>query len=75
MTHTPLLPLMRKYVEHDPVAAAHDLETMEESEALTILRSLPTGAVTAPKADWPSMLLASSSCRSAYELMACASPL
>ncbi len=43
---TPLLPLLRKYVERDPASAAHDLETMEESEALTILRSLPTGVAS-----------------------------
>jgi len=38
---TPLLPVVRKFFEQDPLAAAHSLETMEEEEALTVLRALP----------------------------------
>ncbi len=37
-----LLPLVRKYFENDPLAAAHSLEAMPEEEAIGILRTLPT---------------------------------
>jgi len=37
---SPLLPLLRRYVERDPAAAAHMLETMEEGEAVSILKAL-----------------------------------
>lgn len=40
-TRTPLLPLVQKFFESDPVAAAHTLETMEEAEALAVLKALP----------------------------------
>ena len=36
-----LLPLVRKYFEDDPLAAAHSLETMPEHEAVAVLKSLP----------------------------------
>ena len=37
-----LLPLVRKFFERDPAAAAHSLETMDETEAAAILRALPS---------------------------------
>jgi len=37
----PLLPLVQKFFENDPVTAAHSLETMEESKAVRVIRSLP----------------------------------
>lgn len=40
-TTTPLLPLVEKYFETDPVGAAHHLETMSEEEAVSILKTLP----------------------------------
>jgi magnesium transporter len=40
-SRTPLLPLVQKFFESDPVAAAHSLETMDEAEALTVLKALP----------------------------------
>ena len=40
-TRTPLLPLVQKFFESDPVAAAHSLETMEEAEVLSVLKALP----------------------------------
>ena len=39
-TRATLLPLLRRYVERDPATAAHMLETMEESEAVSILTAL-----------------------------------
>ena len=39
-TRATLLPLLRRYVERDPAAAAHMLETMEEAEAVSILTAL-----------------------------------
>ncbi|MGB2958829.1 MAG: hypothetical protein WBD30_08065, partial [Bacteroidota bacterium] len=36
-----LLPIVRKFFEYDPRAAAHSLETMEEHEAIGVLRALP----------------------------------
>lgn len=41
MTRPALLPLVRKFFEHDPVAAAHSLETMEKSEAVSVLKAMP----------------------------------
>jgi magnesium transporter len=41
VTRTPLLPLVQKFFETDAVAAAHSLETMDESEALSVLMALP----------------------------------
>ncbi len=38
---TSLLPIVRKFFETDPAAAAHSLETMEEEEAVEVLRGLP----------------------------------
>ncbi len=38
---TPLLPLVQKFFESDPVAAAHSLETMDEAQALSVLKALP----------------------------------
>ena len=38
---TPLLPLVRKFFETDLLAAAHSLETMDEQEAINVIRSLP----------------------------------
>jgi magnesium transporter len=37
----PLLTLAQKFFEHDTMAAIRSLETMEESEAVKVLRSLP----------------------------------
>lgn len=42
MARTPLLPIVRKYFEDDPLAAAHSLETLSEAEAVSILTELPT---------------------------------
>ena len=39
-TRATLLPLLRRYIERDPAAAAHMLETMEEAEAVSILKAL-----------------------------------
>lgn len=36
-----LLPIVRKFFDTDPAAAAHSLETMEEDEAAEVLRGLP----------------------------------
>ncbi len=36
-----LLPIVQKFFEHDAMAAAHSLETMEEQSALQVLTSLP----------------------------------
>lgn len=38
---TPLLPIVRKYFEHDPVQAAHSIEVMEVEDALQVLKALP----------------------------------
>lgn len=35
-------PLVQKFFEHDPLAAAQALETMEESDATKVLRALPS---------------------------------
>jgi flagellar motility protein MotE (MotC chaperone) len=35
------LPIVRKFFEYDPKAAARSLETMEEQEAIGVLRALP----------------------------------
>ncbi len=40
-SRTPLLPLVRKFFETDLVAAAHSLETMDENEAINVIKSLP----------------------------------
>lgn len=40
-TKSTLLPLVRKYFENDPLAAAHALESMSESQATQILNELP----------------------------------
>ena len=36
-----LLPIVRKFFDADPAAAAHSLETMEEEEAVEVLKGLP----------------------------------
>lgn len=41
MPKTPLLPLAQRYFESDPARAAHALETMEEGEALEVLKAMP----------------------------------
>jgi len=38
---TPLLPLVQKFFEHDPMAAAQSLELMEEDDAVQAIRSMP----------------------------------
>ena len=38
---TPLLPFVTKFFEYDPLTATHALETMEEEEAVEILKNLP----------------------------------
>jgi magnesium transporter len=43
---TPLLPLVQKFFEHDPVAAAQSLELMEDEAAVQAIRSMPA-ALTA----------------------------
>jgi len=40
-TATPLLPLVQRFFEADPVAAAHSLETMNEEESAMALKALP----------------------------------
>lgn len=40
-TRTPLLPLVRKFFESDPVKAAHSLEMLELEDAVTVLNTLP----------------------------------
>jgi len=41
MVETPLLPLVEKYFEKDPAEAAQNLETLNEHEAVTVLKALP----------------------------------
>ena len=41
VTRAALLPLVRKYFENDPGAAARSLETLDEAEAVSVLQSLP----------------------------------
>jgi magnesium transporter len=36
-----LIPLVQKFFENDPVAAARSLETMKESDSIKVLRALP----------------------------------
>ncbi len=38
---TPLLPLVQKFFELDPAAAAHSLEVMDEVKAVKVIRSMP----------------------------------
>lgn len=38
---TPLLPIVRKYFERDPAAAAHTLETMGTEDAVEALKAIP----------------------------------
>jgi magnesium transporter len=38
---SPLIPLIQRFFEHDPVAAARSLETMKESDVVKVLRALP----------------------------------
>jgi len=38
---TPLLPYVQKFFEYDPLTATHALETMDEDEAVEILKMLP----------------------------------
>ncbi len=45
-TSTPLLSILKRYVEKDPAAAAHMLETMDEAEAVAILKALPIDLCT-----------------------------
>ena len=40
-SHPLLLPLAQGYVERDPSTAAHILETLEEKESISILKTLP----------------------------------
>jgi magnesium transporter len=40
-TRSPFLPLLQRSIEHDPVTAAHLLETIEEAEAVAVLKALP----------------------------------
>jgi len=42
MVKTSLLPIVQKYFETDPLAAAHTLETMTEAEAASVLKTLPS---------------------------------
>lgn len=43
---TPLLPLAQSFLEHDPLAAAQCIETMNEDDALVVLKALPPTLVT-----------------------------
>jgi magnesium transporter len=43
---TPLLPLAQSFLEHDPLAAAQCIETMNEADALTVLKALPPSLVS-----------------------------
>ena len=40
-SRAPLLPLVQKFFEHDPVAAAQSLELMDEEASLQAIRSMP----------------------------------
>jgi len=40
--NTPLLPFVEKFFEYDPLTATHTLQTMDEDEAVEILKNLPT---------------------------------
>ncbi len=40
-TYMPVLKLANKFFEYDPEVAAHILETMDEEEAVEILKALP----------------------------------
>ena len=40
MTSNPLLPIVVRYVQVDPVAAAHNIETLSEEHAIEVLESL-----------------------------------
>lgn len=44
-TATPFLPLVQRFFETDPVAAARSLETMDEKESALVLNSLPASAL------------------------------
>lgn len=46
MESPPLLPLVRKYFENDPLTAAHSLEALPQEDAVAVLRELP-GELTA----------------------------
>lgn len=41
MSENALLPIVHKYFEKDPIAAAHTLETVDEDQALEILKAVP----------------------------------
>ena len=41
-----LLPIVQKYFESDPIAAAHSLETMDEDDAIEILKTIPAHLAT-----------------------------
>jgi magnesium transporter len=43
---TILLPIVQKYFENDPVAAAHSLETMDEDDAIEVLKTIPANLAT-----------------------------
>lgn len=42
MGNQPLLPLVEKFFENDPVRASHTLETLDDDEAVQVLQTLPT---------------------------------
>lgn len=41
-----LLPIVKKYFENDPIAAAQSLETMSEEDAVSVLKALPVSLVS-----------------------------
>lgn len=41
MAHTPLLPLLRRYIEQDPAKAAQMLQALDETEAASVVKALP----------------------------------
>jgi magnesium transporter len=42
----PLLPIVQKYFENDPLAAAHSLETMDEENAIHVLKTIAPNLAT-----------------------------
>ena len=40
------MPIVQKYFESDPIAAAHSLETMDEDDAIEVLKTIPAHLAT-----------------------------
>src|SRR3990167_1437759 len=43
---TLLLPIVQRYFESDPIAAAHSLETMDDEDAIEVLKTIPPNLAT-----------------------------